>query len=134
MLMPKRVKYRKVHLGKVKEKAAKGDVVSFGDYGIRSTSSGYITARQIESARIAIMRSIKKGGKVWIRIFPDKSVTKKPAEVRMGSGKGSPEYWVAKVPAGKILFEIAGIKKSMAQEAFHLASYKLPVKTKFTER
>lgn len=134
MLMPKRVKYRKLHLGKLKRKATKGDKISFGDYALKAMTSGYVTARQIEASRITISRAVKKGGKLWIRIFPDKSVTKKPAETRMGSGKGSPEYWVACVAAGKILFELAGVKKEVAKEAMRLASYKLPIKTKFIER
>lgn len=134
VLMPKRVKYRKTHLARVKEKATKGGEISFGDFGIKSTTSSYITARQIEASRVAITRYIKKGGKLWVRIFPDQSVTKKPAETRMGSGKGSPEYWVAKVPAGRVLFELAGVKKEIAQEAFRLGSHKLPVKTRFVER
>lgn len=134
MLMPKRVKYRKVHLAGLKRKAIKGDKINFGDYALKAITSGYVTARQIEASRITISRAIKKGGKFWIRIFPDKSVTKKPAETRMGSGKGSPEYWVANVSAGRILFELAGIKKEAAKEAMRLASYKLPIKTKFIER
>lgn len=134
MLMPKRVKYRKVHLGRCKGKASRGREISFGEYGLQALEPAWMTARQIEAARIAITRHLKRGGKVWIRIFPSKSITQKPAETRMGGGKGSPEYWVAKVLPGRVLFEIAGVKQEIAQEALRLASHKLPVKTKFLVR
>jgi large subunit ribosomal protein L16 len=131
MLMPKRVKYRKKQRGKMKGNAQKGHYVAYGTYGLKALESGWITSRQIEATRVAITRHVKRGGKVWIRIFPDKPVTKKPAETRMGKGKGSPEYWVAVVKAGRILFELEGVSVEMAKEAMRLASHKLPIKTKF---
>ncbi len=134
MLAPKRVKYRKIQKGRVKGAAHKGITVAFGEYGLQALESGWITARQIESARIAITRHVKRGGKIWIRIFPHKSVTKKPAETRMGKGKGSPEEWVAIVKKGTVLYEMEGVPKDVAREALRLASYKLPVATKFLSR
>ncbi|MEW6095937.1 MAG: 50S ribosomal protein L16 [bacterium] len=134
MLMPKRVKYRKAHRGRRKGIASAGCQLSFGEYGLQAIECGWITNRQIEAGRIAIMRHIKRGGKLWIRIFPDKPVTKKPAETRMGKGKGVPEYWVAVVKPGRILYELAGVPKELAQEAIRLTSHKLPVKTKFVTR
>jgi large subunit ribosomal protein L16 len=131
MLMPKRVKYRKKQRGKMKGNAQTGNYVAFGTYGLKALESGWITSRQIEATRIAITRHVKRGGKVWIRIFPDKPVTKKPAETRMGKGKGSPEYWVAVVRPGRILFELEGVSPELAKEAMRLASHKLPIKTKF---
>jgi len=132
--MPKKVKYRKVHLGKLQGKSSSGTKVVFGDFGLQSLEKAWITARQIEAGRIAINRFVKRGGKVWIRIFPHRSVTKKPAETRMGSGKGSPDYWVAKVLPGRVLFELGGIKEEVAREAMRLAAHKLPVKTRFLTR
>lgn len=134
MLSPKRVKWRKVQKGRMRGKAHRGNEVSFGNYGLMATECSRITARQIEAARIAMTRHIKRGGKVWIRIFPDKPVTKKPAETRMGKGKGSPEEWVAIVKPGRILYEMDGVDRETAEEAFRLAGHKLPVKTKFIER
>jgi len=134
VLSPKRVKWRKQHRGRYKGLASRGNTLSFGDFGIIAIDNGRITARQIEASRIAISRSVKRGGKLWVRIFPDRPVTKKPAETRMGSGKGSPEYWVHKVQAGRILFEMNGVTREQAEEAFRLASHKLPVRTKFIER
>ena len=134
MLMPKRVKRRKVFRGRMKGKALRGNVVTRGDYGIIATDPCWITSNQIEAARIAMTRYIKRGGQVWINIFPHKSVTKKPAETRMGSGKGSPEYWVAVVKPGRLLFEIKGIKEEVAREALRLASHKLPCGTKIVSR
>jgi large subunit ribosomal protein L16 len=134
MLMPKRVKYRKKQRGRMKGNAQKGNYVAFGHYGLKTLDSAWITSRQIEAARIAMTRYIKRGGKVWIRIFPDKPVTQKPAETRMGKGKGSPEYWVAVVKPGRVLFEIEGVDKEVAKEAMRLASHKLPIKTKFVSR
>lgn len=134
MLMPKRVKYRKMHRGRMTGKAATGNTLHHGDYGLQAMEPHWVTDRQIEAARIAMTRHIKRGGKVWIRIFPDKSVTKKPAETRMGSGKGSPEYWVAVVRPGRIMFEIAGVAEGIAREALRLASYKLPMKCKVLVR
>ncbi len=131
MLMPKRVKYRKKQRGKMKGNAQRGNYIAFGTYGLKALESGWITSRQIEATRIAITRHIKRGGKVWIRIFPDKPVTKKPAETRMGKGKGSPEYWVAVVRPGRVLFELEGVPMDIAKEAMRLASHKLPIKTKF---
>ena len=131
MLMPKRVKHRRVHRGRMKGVATKGNTVTYGTYGLATTECGWITANQIEAARIAMTRYIKRGGQVHIKIFPHKSVTKKPAEVRMGSGKGSPEYWVAVVKPGRVMFELGGISEEVAREAMRLASYKLPVKCKF---
>jgi large subunit ribosomal protein L16 len=134
MLMPKRTKFRKMQKGRVKGMAQRGSRVNFGDFGIKSLEPGWITSRQIEAARIAINRRIKRQGKVWIRIFPDKPITKKPAETRMGKGKGSPEYFVAVVKPGRVLFELAGVPEDEAREAMALAQYKLPVKTKFVVR
>ena len=131
MLMPKRVKYRKMQRGRMKGVATRGNVVSDGEFGLQATEPAWITANQIEAARIAMTRYIKRGGQVWIKIFPDKSVSKKPAETRMGSGKGSPEYWVAVVKPGRVLFEIAGVSEELAREAMRLAQHKLPIKTKF---
>ncbi len=134
MLMPKRIKYRKQQRGKMRGTAQRGNTVAFGQYGLKALEPHWITSRQIEAARIAMTRYIKRGGKVWIRIFPDKPVTKKPAETRMGKGKGSPEYWVAVVKPGRILFEIEGVPEDVAKEAMRLASHKLPIKTKFVTR
>ena len=134
MLLPKRVKYRRVHRGRLKGKASRGNFVAYGDYGIAATEPAWITSNQIEAARIAMTRYTTRGGKVWIKMFPDKPVTEKPAETRMGSGKGSPEYWVAVVKPGRVLFEIAGVSEEVAREALRLASHKLPVKTKFVAR
>ena len=134
MLMPKRVKYRKMQRGRMTGIATRGNVVSDGEFGLQATEPAWITANQIEAARIAMTRYIKRGGQVWIKIFPDKSVSKKPAETRMGSGKGSPEYWVAVVKPGRVLFEIAGVSEELAREAMRLASHKLPIKTKFVTR
>ena len=131
MLMPKRVKHRRVHRGRMKGVATKGNKVSYGSYGLVATECGWITSNQIEAARIAMTRYTKRGGKVYIKIFPHKSVTKKPAEVRMGSGKGAPEYWVAVVKPGRVMFEIAGVSEEVAREAMRLASHKLPVKSVF---
>lgn len=133
MLLPKRVKYRRVHRGRLKGTAHKGTKVTYGDYGIQALEPAWITSNQIEAARIAMTRYIRRGGQVWIKIFPDKPVTKKPAETRMGSGKGSPEYWVAVVKPGRVLFEIAGVPEETAREAMRLAGYKLPIKTKFVK-
>ena len=130
MLMPKRVKYRRVHRGRMKGKAMRGNFVAYGEYGLQATEPSWITSNQIEAARIAMTRYTKRGGQVWIKIFPDKPVTAKPAETRMGSGKGSPEYWVAVVKPGRVLFEIAGVPEEVAREALRLASHKLPRKTK----
>ncbi|MBC7106794.1 MAG: 50S ribosomal protein L16 [Firmicutes bacterium] len=131
MLQPRKVKYRKQHRGRLKGRAKGGTEVHFGEYGLQALEPAWITSRQIEAARIAITRHIRRGGKVWIRIFPDKPVTAKPAETRMGSGKGSPEYWVAVVKPGRILFEVAGVPEDVAREALRLASHKLPIKTQF---
>lgn len=134
MLMPKRTKYRKQQRGRRRGKAHRGSNVEFGEYGLKALEPAWITSRQIEAARVAITRYIKRGGRVWIRVFPDKPVTKKPAETRMGKGKGSPEFWVAVVKPGRILFEVEGISRDVAQEAIRLASHKLPIKTKFVAR
>lgn len=134
MLVPKRVKFRRPHRGTMKGKATRGNTVAYGEYGLQALEASWITNRQIEAARIALTRYIKRGGQVWIKIFPDKPVTAKPAETRMGSGKGSPEYWVAVVKPGRIMFEIAGIPEEVAREALRLASHKLPIKTKFVKR
>ncbi len=131
MLMPKRVKHRKVHRGRMTGKATRGNRVTYGDYGIQALEPAWITSNQIEAARIAMTRYIKRGGQVWIKIFPDKSVTKKPAETRMGKGKGAPEYWVAVVKPGRVMFELAGVDEETAREAMRLAQHKLPIKTKF---
>ena len=132
--MPKRVKHRKVQRGRMTGVATRGNVVSDGEFGLQATEPAWITANQIEAARIAMTRYIKRGGQVWIKIFPDKSVTKKPAETRMGSGKGAPEQWVAVVKPGRVLFEIAGVSEELAREAMRLASHKLPIKCKFVTR
>lgn len=134
MLMPKRVKYRKVQRGRMKGRATRGNKVSNGEFGIQALEPGWITSNQIEAARIAMTRYIKRGGQVWIKIFPDKPVTQKPASTRMGSGKGSPEYWVAVVKPGRVLFEIAGVSEEVAREALRLATHKLPIKVKFVKR
>ncbi|HSJ14659.1 MAG TPA: 50S ribosomal protein L16 [Longimicrobiales bacterium] len=134
MLAPKRVKYRKQQKGRMRGQATRGNTVAFGDYGLQSTEPGWVSNRQIEAARVAMTRHIKRGGKVWIRIFPDKPVTKKPAETRMGKGKGNPELWVAVVKPGRIMFELEGITEEIARRAFELAAAKLPVKTKFVVR
>ena len=134
MLMPKRTKHRKQHRGRLKGVAKGGTRVNFGEYGIQALESGWITARQIEAARIAITRTIKRGGKVWINIFPDKPVTQKPAETRMGSGKGNPEYWVAVVKPGRVMIELAGVPEELAREAMRKAGHKLPIKTRFVTR
>lgn len=134
MLMPKRVKYRKVHRGRMKGRTKGGATIAHGEFGLQALEAAWITSRQIEAARIAMTRYIKRGGQVWIKIFPHKSVTKKPAETRMGSGKGSPEYWVAVVKPGRIMFEIAGVDEMTAREALRLASHKLPIATKFVVR
>lgn len=134
MLLPKRVKYRKVMRGRMTGKATRGNVVSYGEYGMQALEPGWITSNQIEAARIAMTRYTKRGGKVWIKIFPDKPVTAKPAETRMGSGKGSPEYWVAVVKPGRMMFEISGVPEETAREAIRLAGHKLPIKTKFVKR
>lgn len=134
MLMPKRVKHRKVMRGNMKGKATRGNFLAYGDYGIVAQDPCWITSNQIEAARIAINRYIKRGGKLWIKIFPDKPVTRKPAETRMGSGKGAPEYWVAVVKPGRVLFELSGVPEDVAREAMRLASHKLPVKTKFVTK
>ena len=134
MLLPKRVKYRRVHRGRMTGKAMRGTTVNQGQYGLVALEPGWIDSRQIEAARIAMTRYIKRGGKVWIKIFPDKPVTEKPAETRMGSGKGSPEYWVAVVKPGRVLFELADVNEETAREALRLAMHKLPVKCKFAKR
>ena len=134
MLIPKRVKYRRQQRGRIKGKATRGNKVTYGDYGLIATEPTWITSNQIEAARIAMTRYTKRGGKVWIKIFPDKPVTEKPAETRMGSGKGSPEYWVAVVKPGRVMFEMAGVPEETAREAFRLAGHKLPCKTKFVKR
>ena len=134
MLLPKRVKYRRVQRGRLTGKALRGNKVTYGDFGLVATEPAWITANQIEAARIAMTRYIKRGGQVWIKIFPDKPITEKPAETRMGSGKGSPEYWVAVVKPGRVMFEIAGISEEVAREAMRLAQHKLPIKTKFITR
>ena len=134
MLLPKRVKHRKVQRGRMKGKATRGNTVTYGDFGMQAQDPAWVTSNQIEAARIAMTRYTKRGGKVWIKIFPDKPVTAKPAETRMGKGKGSPEYWVAVVKPGRILFEIAGVSEEVAREAIRLAGHKLPLKTKFVKR
>ena len=131
MLLPKRVKYRRVHRGRMKGKASRGNTVTYGEWGLQAIEPSWITSNQIEAARIAMTRYTKRGGKVWIKIFPDKPVTQKPAETRMGSGKGSPEYWVAVVKPGRVMFEIGGVPEELAREAMRLAAHKLPVKCKF---
>src|SRR3990172_2448921 len=134
MLMPKRVKFRKAQRGRMRGKATRGATVAFGDFGLKAMEPGWITQRQIEATRVALTRMMKREGKVWIRIFPDKPVTKKPAETRMGSGKGIPEFWVAVVKPGRVMFELGGVTKELAAEAFHLAAHKLPIKTKLVTR
>ncbi|MCH6558749.1 50S ribosomal protein L16 [candidate division KSB1 bacterium] len=134
MLMPKRVKFRKQQRGRMKGKAVRGSKVSFGQYGLKSMAPAWVTSRQIEAARVAMTRHIKRGGKVWIRIFPDKPVTVKPAETRMGKGKGSPEYWVAVVKPGRVLFELSGVQEEVAREALRLAAHKLPFNTRFVSQ
>ena len=134
MLMPKRVKRRRVFRGRMKGSAHRGNTVTYGDYGLVAMEPAWVTSNQIEAARVAMTRYIKRGGQVWIKIFPDKPVTEKPAETRMGSGKGSPEYWVAVVKPGRVMFEIAGVDKSVADEALRLAGHKLPLKTKIVKR
>ena len=134
MLMPKRVKYRRVHRGRMKGKALKGNTLTYGDYGIQALGSCWLTANQIEAARRAMTRYIRRGGNIWIKIFPDKPVSEKPAETRMGSGKGAPEYWVAVVKPGRVLFEMSGVSEEVAREAMRLAMHKLPVKCKFVKR
>ena len=134
MLLPKRVKYRRVHRGRLTGKATRGNKITYGEYGLVATEPAWITSNQIEAARIAMTRYTKRGGQVWIKIFPDKPVTEKPAETRMGSGKGSPEYWVAVVKPGRVMFEIAGVSEEIAREALRLASHKLPLKTKILVR
>lgn len=134
MLLPKRVKYRKAQRGRMRGKATRGAAVSFGDFGLKALEPGWITQRQIEAARVALTRLMKRQGKVWIRIFPDKPVTKKPAETRMGSGKGVPEFWVAVVKPGTVMFELGGIKLEVAQEAMDLAAHKLPIKSRMVVR
>jgi large subunit ribosomal protein L16 len=134
MLMPKRVKYRKLQKGRMGGKAGRGATVAFGEFGLQAAECGWITARQIEAARIAMTRYVKRGGKIWIRIFPHKSVTKKPAETRMGKGKGAPEEWVAVVKPGVVLYEMDGVTPEVAHEAFRLAAHKLPIATKFLAR
>ena len=133
-LMPKRTKHRKVQKGRNRGKATRGNVVNEGEYGLQATTAGWIKSNQIEAARVALTRYIKRGGKVWIKIFPDKPVTKKPAETRMGKGKGAPEYWVAVVKPGRVMFEIEGVSEEVAREALRLAAQKLPVQTKFLKR
>ena len=134
MLMPKRVKRRRVFRGRMKGKALRGNVITYGEYGLVAQEPAWVTSNQIEAARIAMTRYIKRGGKVWIKVFPDKPVTEKPAETRMGSGKGSPEYWVAVVKPGRVLFEIAGVDESVAREALRLAMHKLPLKCKVMKK
>jgi large subunit ribosomal protein L16 len=134
MLMPKRVKFRKAQRGRRRGKATRGATIAFGDFGLKAMEAGWITQRQIEASRVALTRMMKREGKVWIRIFPDKPVTKKPAETRMGSGKGIPEYWVAVIKPGRVLFELGGINRATAAEAMKLAAHKLPLKTRFVSR
>ena len=134
MLLPKRVKYRRVHRGRLTGKAMRGNTVSNGQFGLQALEPAWVTSRQIEAARIAMTRYTKRGGQVWIKIFPDKPITEKPAETRMGSGKGSPEYWVAVVKPGRVMFEIGGVDRELAREALRLAAHKLPIKCKFVEK
>jgi large subunit ribosomal protein L16 len=134
MLMPSRTKYRKMQKGRSRGEAYRGNNLDFGDFGLQAVERGKITARQIEAARVAMTRHVKRGGRVWIRVFPDKPMTKKPAETRMGKGKGSPEFWVAVVKPGRILYEMEGVTPEMAKEAFRLAAHKLPLKTRFVVR
>lgn len=134
MLMPKRVKYRRVHRGRMKGNAHRGNTLTYGDYGLQALEPSWITSNQIEAARRAMTRHIRRGGNIWIKIFPDKPVTEKPAETRMGSGKGAPEYWVAVVKPGRVLFEMSGVPEDVAREAMRLAAMKLPIKTKFVAK
>lgn len=134
MLMPRRVKFRKQHRGRMRGRASRGATLHYGDFGLQALEPGWVTNRQIEAARIAMTRHIRRGGKVWIRIFPDKPVTKKPAETRMGGGKGAPEYWVAVVKPGRVMFEVSGVPADLAKEAIRLASHKLPVRSRFIQR
>jgi len=134
MLSPKKVKFRKQQRGRMKGQALRGGTLNFGDFGLQAVECGYVSSKQIEAARIAMTRHVKRGGKMWIRIFPDKPITKKPAEVRMGKGKGPPEAWVAVVKPGRILYEMEGVNRELAREAFRLAAHKLPIKTKIVER
>lgn len=134
MLQPKRTRFRKVQRGRMRGKAMRGNVLSFGDYGLQVVESGFISARQIEAARIAMTRHAKRGGKVWIRLFPDKPMTKRPPETRMGKGKGAPEFWVARVKRGKVIYEMEGVARKVAHEALRLAAHKLPLKTRVLER
>ncbi|MBM0045502.1 50S ribosomal protein L16 [Anaerococcus sp. mt242] len=134
MLMPKRVKYRRQHRGRMKGEAQRGNQLAYGEYGLQALEATWMTANQIEAARRAMTRYIKRGGQIWIKVFPDKPVSKKPAEVRMGSGKGAPEYWVAVIKPGRVLFEMSGVSEEVAREAMRLAANKLPVKTKFIQR
>jgi large subunit ribosomal protein L16 len=134
MLMPKKVKHRRVMKGRMRGKATRGENLDFGEFGLKALEAGWITDRQIEAARIAMTRHVKRGGKIWIRMFPDKPITKKPAETRMGSGKGAPDHWVAVVKPGRVLYEIQGVDIELAREAFKLAAQKLPIKTKFVSR
>ena len=134
MLMPKRVKYRRQHRGRMKGNANRGNQLAYGEYGLQALEACWMTANQIEAARRAMTRYIKRGGNIWIKVFPDKPVSKKPAEVRMGSGKGAPEYWVAVIKPGKVLFEMSGVSEEVAREAMRLAAQKLPIKTKFIQR
>ncbi|MFO3717148.1 50S ribosomal protein L16 [Anaerococcus sp. ENR1011] len=134
MLMPKRVKYRRQHRGRMKGEAQRGNQLAYGEYGLQALEATWMTANQIEAARRAMTRYIKRGGQIWIKVFPDKPVSKKPAEVRMGSGKGAPEYWVAVVKPGRVLFEMSGVSEEVAREAMRLAAQKLPIKTKFIQR
>ncbi len=134
MLMPKRVKFRKAHRGRMRGEAQRGAAVAFGEFGLQALGRGWVTSQQIEASRRAVTRYIKRGGKLWIRIFPDKPVTKKPAETRMGSGKGNPELWVAVVRPGRVMFELGGVTEAIAREALTLAGHKLPIKTRFVQR
>ncbi len=134
MLQPKKVKHRKIMKGRLRGKAYRGNKLSFGDYGLQAITTGFVTARQIEAARIAMTRHVKRGGKVWIRLFPDKPISKKPAETRMGKGKGNPEAWVAPVKRGRMLYEMEGVDETIAREALRLAAHKLPIRTRFVSR
>lgn len=134
MLMPKKVKFRRVHRGRMKGRATRGTTVTFGEYGLQALEPGWITSAQIEAARVAITRHVRRGGKVWIKIFPDKPVSKKPAETRMGKGKGAPEFWVAVVRPGRVMFELAGVSEELAKEAMRRAAHKLPIKARFVKR
>jgi len=134
MLMPKKVKHRRVMKGRMRGKATRGENLDFGDFGLKALEAGWITDRQIEAARIAMTRHVKRGGKIWIRIFPDKPITRKPAETRMGSGKGAPDHWIAVVKPGRVMFEVAGVREDLAEEALRLAAHKLPMGAKFIVR